>query len=236
MLYKYEEDYVEQEADYSIELLKQLATIPAPSYHEEKRAQFCKQWFKERGIETTIDKMNNVVIKMFDDNQDIAVFCGHLDVVFADMEPLKITQKGNYLYGPGVGDDTANVVHLMQVIHYIHLHHLHGKTGILFVLNTCEEGLGNSNGCRYIVEQYKNRIKSFISFDGYLNQCTNSAVGSKRYRLTVHCQGGHSYADFGKENAIETLSKIMYELSHQQIPTEAKTTYNFGKNRRWNNN
>lgn len=43
----------------------------------------------------------------------------------------------------------------MQVIHYIHLHHLHGKTGILFVLNTCEEGLGNSNGCRYIVEQYK---------------------------------------------------------------------------------
>ena len=26
MLYKYEEDYVEQEADYSIELLKQLAT------------------------------------------------------------------------------------------------------------------------------------------------------------------------------------------------------------------
>ena len=64
----------------------------------------------------------------------------------------------------------------MQVIHYIHLHHLHGKTGVLFVLNTCEEGLGNSNGCRYIVEQYKNRIKSFISFDGYLNQCTNSAV------------------------------------------------------------
>ena len=122
MLYKYEEDYVEQEADYSIELLKQLATIPAPSYHEEKRAQFCKQWFKERGIETTIDKMNNVVIKMFDDNQDIAVFCGHLDVVFADMEPLKITQKGNYLYGPGVGDDTANGVDVMQVIHYVHLH------------------------------------------------------------------------------------------------------------------
>lgn len=82
--------------------------------------------------------------------------------------------------------------------------------------------LGNSNGCRYIVEQYKNRIKSFISFDGYLNQCTNSAVGSKRYRLTVHCQGGHSYADFGKENAIETLSKIMYELSHQQIPQKLK--------------
>ena len=142
----------------------------------------------------------NKLLKCLMINQDIAVFCGHLDVVFADMEPLKITQKGNYLYGPGVGDDTANVVHLMQ----IHYNANSGKT-ILFVLNTCEEGLGNSNGCRYIVEQYKNRIKSLISFDGYLNQCTNSAVGSKRYRLTVHCQGGHSYADFGKENAIETL-------------------------------
>ena len=59
---------------------KTVTTIPAPSYHEEKRAQFCKQWFEERGIDAKIDKMNNVVIKMFDDNQDIAVFCSHLDV------------------------------------------------------------------------------------------------------------------------------------------------------------
>ena len=70
-------------------------------------------------------------------------------------------------------------------------------------------------GVVILLNSIKNRIKSFyFLFDGYLNQCTNSAVGSKRYRLTVHCQGGHSYADFGKENAIETLSKIMYELSH----------------------
>ena len=53
----------------------------------------------------------------------------------------------------------------------------------------------------YCLEQYKNRIKSSILLMD-VNQCTNSAVGSKRYRLTVHCQGGHFYADFGKENAI----------------------------------
>ena len=50
MLYKYEEDYVEQEADYSIELLKQLATIPAPSYHEEKRAQFVNNGLKKEAL------------------------------------------------------------------------------------------------------------------------------------------------------------------------------------------
>lgn len=47
MLYKYEEDYVEQEADYSIELLKQLATIPAPSYHEEKEHNFVNSGLKK---------------------------------------------------------------------------------------------------------------------------------------------------------------------------------------------
>ena len=64
MLYKYEEDYIEQEAKYSVELLKQLAAIPAPSYHEEKRAQFCKQWFEERGIDAKIDKMNKKFINI----------------------------------------------------------------------------------------------------------------------------------------------------------------------------
>ena len=38
MLYKYEEDYVEQEADYSIELLKTVSNIfPAPILSMKKK-------------------------------------------------------------------------------------------------------------------------------------------------------------------------------------------------------
>ena len=65
MLYKYEEDYVEKENKYSVELLKQLAAIPAPSYHEEKRARFCKQWFEERGIEQKLILLMKTILHHF---------------------------------------------------------------------------------------------------------------------------------------------------------------------------
>ena len=82
---------------------------------KKKRAQFCKQWFEERGIDAKIDKMNNVVIKMFDDNQDICcVFVGILMLFLLIWNPLKNNTKRALFIWTRVGDDTANVVHLMR--------------------------------------------------------------------------------------------------------------------------
>ena len=33
------------------QLLRDLCKIPAPSHHEEKRAEFCKNWFIKNGFE-----------------------------------------------------------------------------------------------------------------------------------------------------------------------------------------
>ena len=91
-----------------------------------------------------------------------------------------------------------------------------------------EEGLGNLKGSRQIYKDYGSRIREWISFDGVLGECVNRAVGSYRYRVSVNVRGGHSYSDFGRENAIAVLAEIIHDLYQIEPPFGEKTTYNVG--------
>ncbi|MEL7647989.1 MAG: M20/M25/M40 family metallo-hydrolase [Sedimentibacter sp.] len=223
-------DYVDVHMQEAIELLERLGRIPAPSHHEERRAEFCRQWFMEQGAEKVwIDEAKNVICSVdCDKHEDIVVFMAHTDVVFPDTEELPMRREGEKLYAPGIGDDTANLVNLMMAAKYFLSHKISTKKGVLFVANSCEEGLGNLDGCKEIFKCFGNRITEFYSFDGYLSQCTSIPVGSYRYRISVKADGGHSYLDFGNENAIHTISSIIQKLYEVEVPTEEKTTYNVG--------
>src|SRR5699024_8431806 len=174
----------------------------APTRHEERRAEFCKAWFTEQGAdEVWIDKQKNTICAVdCDKYEDIVVFMAHTDVVFDDQTELPMQRQGNKLFAPGIGDDTANLVNLMMSAKYILREKKKLKKGILFVANSCEEGLGNLDGCKAIFDNFGDRIKEFYSFDGYMSQCTSVPVGSYRYRISVKEDGGHSYLDFGKKN------------------------------------
>ena len=104
------------------------------------------------------------------------------------------------------------------------------KNGIMFVCNSCEEGLGNLKGTRQLFKDYEGKISKFITFDSSLNNLYNRCVGSHRYEVTVETEGGHSFNAFGNDNAIEKLSEIVSEIYKIEIPLKegAKTTYNVG--------
>lgn len=223
-------NYVNENMEEAIILLETLGKIPAPSNHEEKRAEFCKEWFVNQGAEKVyIDDALNVICEIgCEEHEDIVVFMAHTDVVFPDKQELQMKREGNILYAPGIGDDTANLINLMMGTKYFLKNKVATKKGILIVANSGEEGMGNLKGCKEIFKNYGSRIKEFYSFDCYLGQCITEPVGSCRYKVTVKAQGGHSYADFGNENAIITMSSLIQELYKIQVPKEAKTTYNVG--------
>ena len=55
-------DYVEAHREEAFQLLIELAQIPAPSNHEEKRAAFCKDWLEKQGAKGVyIDDALNVI-------------------------------------------------------------------------------------------------------------------------------------------------------------------------------
>ena len=225
------EKYIEDNREYSLNLLKTIAVIPSPSNHEEKRAEFCLKWLRENGVKDVyIDSALNVVIPInCENNNDIVVFMAHSDVVFPDTTDLPISEKDGKLYCPGVGDDTANLVVILMVAKYIYEHKLKTKdNGVLLVINSGEEGLGNLKGSRKIVEDFGERITYFHSFDGCNCKVTNGAVGSKRHKIEIFTEGGHSYAKFGNRNAIAYMASLINSLYDIKVPEGGKTTFNVG--------
>ncbi|MDO5550729.1 MAG: M20/M25/M40 family metallo-hydrolase [Lachnospiraceae bacterium] len=226
------EAFVEEHKEETIELLKKWASIPAPSHQEEQKALAVRDWLRDQGAGTAfIDKAGNVVFEMgCQDAQKVLLFMAHLDVVFPDTEPFVIREEDGKLLAPGIGDDTANLVQLMMAVKYILTRGLQPPKGLglVFAANTCEEGLGNLKGSRYLCTKWGSRIAAFLSLDGYTGWIVTKAVGSQRYKITVRTEGGHSYSAFGNPNAIHILSGIIQQLYSVRLPKEAKTTYNVG--------
>lgn len=221
--------YAKDCGDEAEALLETLGKIPAPSHQEDKRAEFCKNWFLSKGAtDVTIDKAKNVVCKInCTANNNLTVFMAHTDVVFPDETPLPMKKEGRILAAPGIGDDTANLTNLLMAAQFIFREKLQPKEGLLIVANSCEEGLGNLDGSKEIFKTYGSRIKAFYSFDGYLPQCCSKAVGSYRYKISVKTKGGHSYINFGNHNAIKVLSEMLEQLYKVEVPQG--TTYNVGR-------
>lgn len=69
---------------------------------------------------------------------------------------------------------------------------------------------------------------SFCTFDSGLDSIVDSAVGSKRFRVCVKTRkGGHSYNDFGRDNAIARLADMISRLYALRVPEKGgRTTYN----------
>lgn len=223
--------YIDQSLPELYSLIETLCGIPAPSHHEERRAEFCRSWLVEQGVpadRVRIDEALNVVYEIPGRTDRVVVFMAHTDTVFPDMEPMPYYEENGRMYAPGVGDDTANLAVLLLLARYVTRQGLAPEHTVLFVANSCEEGLGNLKGSRQLMQDYGDRTIEVVSFDGYYSGIANDAVGSTRYRVTVRTEGGHSFGNFGNRNAIHQLAMIIDELYRIQVPTQAKTTYNVG--------
>lgn len=225
--------YAKESYEEVFHLLSNLARIPAPSHHEEKRIAYIAKWLRELGESNIIiDDALNVIIPWGDiDHKPLIVFMAHTDVVFSDTDelPLIYDEQEKKLRCPGVADDTANVCVLLMAFKYLFLNNIVPEDcAILFVANSCEEGLGNLKGCRKIIEKYGERIHHFYTFDGTAGRVLKRSVGSVRYKVEVRTEGGHSYNAFGNKNAIDYLSAMIQDLYKVKVPTVGKTTYNVG--------
>lgn len=224
--------YIEAHYGEMRRLLKEFARIPAPSNHEEDRVAFCMDWLEKNGVKNVFqDEAMNVICPFgkTDGEGPLFVLSAHSDVVFPDTDELPYREEDGKIYCPGIGDDSVNAVILMMAARYLTERKLQPKEGgVLLVVNTGEEGLGNLRGSRALVSAYGTRIREYISFDDSMPVLCNGAIGSKRYRIEFRTEGGHSFGKFGNRNAIAHMASLIDNLYMMKVPENTRTTYNVG--------
>ena len=222
--------YIAENQETLVKLLDTLCRIPAPSNHEELRAEYIRQWYENEGCKGAyVDSALNVIYPFHCEAQkDLVVFSAHIDTVFPDMEPFDVIYDGDIMRCPGVGDNTSNVAIMMLLASWLTKNNMVPKQGLLFVASSGEEGLGNLKGIRQVMKDYDGKISEVVALDGSYDELVTGAVGSLRYRVGIHTEGGHSYGCFGNQNAIQTLSSMINTLYSYHVPKAGKSTYNVG--------
>lgn len=225
-------DFLNGELEATKALLKEMTLIPSPSGYEDEIAAFVKKWLEDVGAKGVyIDEAKNVIYKVKGEVENEAVvFMAHTDTVFPFETPLVWKEDEEKYYCPSVGDDTCSLSVLLTVVKYIVKNCLKPKKTVLFVANSCEEGLGNLKGSKQIVKDFGGVLNEFFTFDGKFQAVNCKCVGSHRYKVKCTSEGGHSFGAFGNTNAIAELSKLVADLYTVEVPKKegTKTTYNVG--------
>ncbi len=216
-------------AEAVAELAQHICEVPAPTGHEQQRAQLIAALWSKRGYTPEIDAIGNVYIRRGKhEHRPVLMLLAHTDTVFPQTTPISVERQGDILRGPGIGDNSVNVAAMISALDILDELGKETDADIVAVADVGEEGLGNLLGARTAVERYQEQLGAVIAIDGSLGNITHIAVGSKRWRITVRGPGGHSYGAFGTPSAIHGLGRIIAAIADLEVPQQPKTTYNVG--------
>jgi tripeptide aminopeptidase len=142
-----------------------LTEIPAPSGMEQARAEYVRAELQKLGLsEIRVDEMLNVSgVRKGTGNGPTVAFAAHLDTVFPADTDVKVRRDGDLLRAPGIGDDTGNVVALLEAFRALDRATIQTKGDLVFIATTQEEvGL---NGARYWLTHAQPRPDMFVALD-----------------------------------------------------------------------
>ncbi|MBV6430825.1 MAG: N-acetyl-lysine deacetylase [Bryobacteraceae bacterium] len=215
----------------------QLCRVPAPTFFEEKRAEWMAAQFKGLGWDPRIDRAGNVVAYP-DANREgpFVALTAHLDTVLSPrhLEDVRIGPGGRF-HGPGVSDNGAGLAALLAIASCWKERPAAAENGhsLLLVANVGEEGEGNLSGMRFLCRSpLASRIRSYLILDGPgTEHITCRALASRRFEVVIQGPGGHSWSDHGNANPVHAISRAIQFFTEAQFengPSQTRLSYNFG--------
>ena len=217
----------------------QLSRIAAPTFFEQKRAEWVAAQFRELGCEVKTDRAGNVVAQLAPDRDGpFVALTAHLDTVLGPRSPEDISVHPDGTFrGPGISDNGAGLAALLAIAAALKASPAFeaANASILFVANVGEEGEGNLSGMRYLCRQspLASKIRSYLVLDGpATDHITCQALASRRFEVIFSGPGGHSWSDYGIGNPVHAVSRAITLFSEAHSlganGETPKCSFNFG--------
>ncbi|MCA9914684.1 MAG: M20/M25/M40 family metallo-hydrolase, partial [Anaerolineae bacterium] len=210
-------------AQWVVEESVRVQQIPAPTFHEDQRAAYVGQQFEALGLEEIqIDAAKNVYGLLKGSNRAVpaVMVAAHTDTVFSAETDLTIRYQDDWIYGPGLGDNSMGVAGLLGLARWLHDENFTPECDIWFVATSCEEGLGDLKGMRAAYELLKHRIGIVINLEGLaFGHIYHAGIAVHRMHITAEAEGGHSWLHFGRPSAVHSIMELGAQISRMSVPT-----------------
>lgn len=191
-----------------------FASIPAPTFAEEPRLEWLEHRLGGEAGSLQRDAAGDLLWRLGEGPPELALLV-HVDTVFPADLPLAFVADAGRLTGPGIGDNAAAVVTVVDVV--AEFAERRGDLPLAVAFTVGEEGLGNLRGAHEACAHLAPR--SVIAVEGHgLEQVLVDAVGSARLRLAITGPGGHSWANRGTPSAVHALLNLGSRLTALGTP------------------
>lgn len=205
-----------------LELLRHICETPAPTFYETARGKLIYDLWQTAGLTPVTDEVGNIVAHLPGSGRHI-LLAAHLDTVFDHSTDVKVKTCGERLCAPGIGDNSAS---LAVLTHYLFERDNLPRPSLTVAATVGEEGLGDLRGIRHLVKQDYDAV---IAIDGHLGTVVHESVGSKRFDVTLHAKGGHSWGDYPSPSATHALGDMIHALTHISVPSKPRSSLNIGQ-------
>jgi tripeptide aminopeptidase len=199
-----------------------VTEIPAPSGKEQARADYVRAELQKLGLtDIRTDEMLNVsgVRKGTGGGPSVA-FAAHLDTVFPASTDIKVKRDGDTLRAPGIGDDTANVVAMLEAFRALNRAGIKTKGDLIFLASTQEEvGL---KGAKYWLTRSGYKPDMFVALDVSSNEVWYGALRIDMLKFFYTAPAVHTLFSRNAASPAKAVSKAIRAVYDIPLPPLAE--------------
>jgi acetylornithine deacetylase/succinyl-diaminopimelate desuccinylase-like protein len=198
-----------------------LVEIPSPSGNEQARAKYIRAEMEKLGLtEIATDGMFNVsAVRKGMGGGPTVVFAAHTDTVFPAGTDLKVKREGDVLRAPGVGDDTSNLMAVLEMFRALNRADIKTKGDLIFLASAQEEA--GLLGAKHWLETSGYRPDMFVAADVSSNEVWYGALRIDQFKFFYSSPGAHTMESRGGPSPAKAVAKAITALYDIPLPPVA---------------
>lgn len=203
-----------------------IGEIPAPTFQEERRAQFMLQRYSEAGLSSSsIDEAGNAVaVYPGRDRTRNLLAVAHLDTIFPSTLDHTVKVEADRVIGPGVADNSLGLAAVATLPRILSILDIELQSGLLLMGASRSLGRGNLDGLRFFLKNKPTPIEAGLCIEGaQLGRISYTSIGMSRGEIHCNVPEEYDWEQFGASGAIYVLHDVISGLLAIPTPRRPRT-------------